>query len=372
MIKIGFDCDDILINLADAWLDEIYKLYGIRKTNDELNMWHISEVFKNEINEGKITKENIYDILYDPNFWKTIKPISGIYEILYQIKSIYNENVQFYIITASNYQTIYTKLSECVLKYYGDIFDTDNIIICRDKSMIDVDVLIDDYFGNIKPFLCKRSNSIAFVRKTPHSMLPITNTYFVDDIKKYLQYEIYESPYDLFMLLTSYINSRIKSDRAFPRTKSLKENLFGDNARFCPSILFNCVYRNESSSSGVTNIRDILTYEFNELGNEDIFDYLKDHFYGYNHSILSKKYWIDYTMKFLSITLNITEDNMRGVWLASMAAVRELYSKNGYDNIYKYDVWSTKFKIISDLGYDGKLFLYNDKINKEKAIKEEE
>ena len=166
-IKIAFDLDDILIDLIPAWLNYLNVKYGTNKKPEDITGWSISEYFKDDIKNGLLNKEDLYKPLVNDNFWRHIKPIEGMKDIL---KTLKETNIfDIYIATASNYHTIKSKLDNCVMKYYGDIIDEDHIILLKNKSMLNANILVDDYFGNIDKFLKSNPNSIGFVKNTSHS-----------------------------------------------------------------------------------------------------------------------------------------------------------------------------------------------------------
>lgn len=166
-IKIAFDLDDVLIDLIPAWLNELNRKHGTNKKIEDIRSWSISHFFKEDIEKGLLSKEEIYHPLIDNNFWKTVKPIEGMHDL---IKSLNDTNLfNIYIATASNYHTIKSKLDNCVMKYYGDIIDEKHIILINDKSMLNADILVDDYFVNVDKFLRSNQQSIGIVKNTPHS-----------------------------------------------------------------------------------------------------------------------------------------------------------------------------------------------------------
>lgn len=166
-IKLAFDLDDVLIDLIPAWLNYINLKHGTDKKPEDIKSWSISNFFKSDIKKGLLTKEDLYKPLVIDDFWKHIKPIEGMHDLLKNLKD--TGMFDIYIATASNYHTIKYKLDNCVMKYYGDIIDEDHIILLKDKSMLNADILVDDYFGNVNKFLKTNAKSIGMVKNTPHS-----------------------------------------------------------------------------------------------------------------------------------------------------------------------------------------------------------
>ena len=166
-IKLAFDLDDILIDLIPAWLNTLNERYGTNKKPEDIKSWSISAFFMDDINKGLLVKDDIYKPLKEDDFWKSVKPIEDMIDIVKALKE--TNKFDMYIATASNYQTLKHKLDNCVMKYYGDLFTEDKIILLNDKSMLNADILIDDYFGNINKFLKSNPNSIGLIKNTSHS-----------------------------------------------------------------------------------------------------------------------------------------------------------------------------------------------------------
>ena len=85
-IKLAFDLDDILIDLIPAWLDTLNKRYGTNKKQDDIHSWSISDFFKEDIEKGLLSKEEIYYPLIENDFWETVKPIEGMQDIVKTLK----------------------------------------------------------------------------------------------------------------------------------------------------------------------------------------------------------------------------------------------------------------------------------------------
>lgn len=209
-VKIAFDLDDVLIDMIPVWLDTINSRFGTNKKAENIKSWSITNFFKNEIEKGILTKEDIYAPLYEDDFWKHVKPIDGMHDMLLVLKKL---GFNMYISTASNYKTIKSKLDNCVMKYYGDIFNNDNIILVKDKSLINADIMVDDYFGNINNFLKANSGKIGIIKNTPHSDIDydaLENTHLSENSHLTYVYE-YTTSHDLLATIltaTHYILKR--------------------------------------------------------------------------------------------------------------------------------------------------------------------
>ena len=112
---------------------------------------------------------------------------------------------------------------------------------------------------------------------------------------------------------------------------------------------------NNFQNSKVTNLKDIVKYEYNELGNEDIIDTI---YKLYDHKIDKTKNIINNILEFISKLLNEPIDNLKGVWVTTYEAVEKLYKLNSDDAISVFNFNDKKWMIISDLSEDGILIAY--------------
>ena len=101
------DADDTIENLCQTWVTYLNRMYGTTVHSSEIVDWNVSLFFPS------LTKEQVYDPIFNKNFWKEINPIDGCYKVLKEI----NKRDELYIITATNYQTCDTKI-ERILEMY--------------------------------------------------------------------------------------------------------------------------------------------------------------------------------------------------------------------------------------------------------------
>lgn len=132
----------------------------------------------------------------------------------------------------------------------------------------------------------------------------------------------------------------------------------------------NIMYRSEDSyGSGVRDILDIMTFEIYELKNIDILEYTLDH-YLQNSNIketvenmiadieIFNEEEIYKVCKLIINEINKqTDHNLKyALWLAEYDAVSNIYS---FDES-SIEAYNTSDIILSDLGYDGILFGYDE------------
>lgn len=146
------DADDTIENLLDAWVGYLNGRYGTNVKSDDVVDWNVSLFFP------ELTPEQVYEPIYDKEFWKLITPIEGCYSVLERL----NNEYELYIVTATNYQTCDTKI-EKILELYP-FLKWSQFVIASNKHLVRGDVLIDDGTHNLVDFPAER---ILFTR--PHN-----------------------------------------------------------------------------------------------------------------------------------------------------------------------------------------------------------
>lgn len=137
-INCGFDLDCVLNNLTEVWTQELNKKYHLHVKYEDIKEWDMSKAFKT------LTKKQIYKPLIKRKIWKHIRPTDGSQECLKLLKE---SGCKVYIITATHYKNVKWKVNW--LKKYFPFMSWDDVIIVKDKSLINVDVLVDDYEANL-------------------------------------------------------------------------------------------------------------------------------------------------------------------------------------------------------------------------------
>lgn len=146
------DADDTIENLLDAWVGYLNERYGTNVKSEDVTDWNVSLFFP------ELTPEQVYEPIYNKDFWKTITLMDGCYDVLKKL----NDEYDLYIVTATNYQTCDTKI-EKILELYP-FLEWSQFVIAANKHLVRGDVLIDDGTHNLVDFPAER---ILFTR--PHN-----------------------------------------------------------------------------------------------------------------------------------------------------------------------------------------------------------
>lgn len=125
------DVDGVIADLSTEW----HNLYR-RDYHDDWDManaqWDVHKIVKPECGM------KIYDYIEDPHIYDNVLPIKGALDAMEKLEARY----RIVYVTHSTVGAYGAKYHW--LKRYGLITGQDNYIECADKTLIDVDLLIDD------------------------------------------------------------------------------------------------------------------------------------------------------------------------------------------------------------------------------------
>lgn len=135
---IGVDLDDVLWDLLKAWLDRYNDIADDNVLPTDIKSWDIAQY----INNG--TREMLFYILEQNDFWDTVKPIP---ESRVYLKELIDDGYDVNIVTASSYKILKPKM----IRFYElfPFIKNRQVIVTERKQMIDLDVLIDDNPANL-------------------------------------------------------------------------------------------------------------------------------------------------------------------------------------------------------------------------------
>ena len=138
-LTILIDMDDTIEFLCKAWVKWLNNQYGTNVRHEDIREWDVSNFFP------QLTSAQVYAPLCIDEFWETVEPIPGASET---VKKLIDDGHKVYIVTASTWQTIPSKLRNVLFKYFPYL-TWNNVIVTHNKQMIMGDVLIDDAPHNL-------------------------------------------------------------------------------------------------------------------------------------------------------------------------------------------------------------------------------
>lgn len=148
--------DDILVNLLDEWLIYLNEFKGVvPKTKDEIVEWDMSRAYP------MLTKNQLYGCLCDDDFWKRVQPVTGAYTYM---KKLIDDGHEIYIATSSQPHSFFIKTQYCLFKHF-DFLSPKQVICINNKSLLDGDILFDDYHENLRNF-----KGVRVLRNKPYNL----------------------------------------------------------------------------------------------------------------------------------------------------------------------------------------------------------
>ena len=154
-MRIFIDMDDICVNLLHEWLIALNQLPNvIPKTEADIVEWDMKLAYP------MLTPNQLYGPLYDSEMWKRVQPVEGAY---IHLKKLIEEGHEVYIATASYPNSYFIKTEFCLLKHF-DFLTPKNVICINNKSLLDGDILFDDYHENLRKF-----KGIKVLRDKPYN-----------------------------------------------------------------------------------------------------------------------------------------------------------------------------------------------------------
>lgn len=137
-MKIGIDLDNVLNNMTEQLVNECNKVFNEGITIEDIKSYDIASHLKCGV--------DIYKYFIDDEFLRNLMPLPYSQEVTERL----SKEHKLYIVTASQPESILEK-SKWLTKYFPHI-QLENLITIQDKSLVDVDVLIDDAIHNIIEF----------------------------------------------------------------------------------------------------------------------------------------------------------------------------------------------------------------------------
>lgn len=145
MLKVGIDLDDVCNNLVEVWLSRYNSDYNDNVKIEDIKTWDIGDYTK----AGK----DFYKYLGDGETFKNLSIKDGAAETIEKLCKQH----EVYIVTANaSYNTGVCDDKVNFIKKFMPFFPIKNIIFINNKSLLDLDVLIDDGLHNFEGFKGKK------------------------------------------------------------------------------------------------------------------------------------------------------------------------------------------------------------------------
>ena len=140
MMRILVDMDDTIERLLAELVRRTNRKYNQQVAVEDVTDWDMAPAF-----EG-VTKRQILDRMYEPDFWKSVEPVPGAAEAL---KHFMDEGHEVYIVTATEMEHVTDKMRDLLFRCFP-FLSWDQVIITGSKQLIRGDVLIDDGIHNLE------------------------------------------------------------------------------------------------------------------------------------------------------------------------------------------------------------------------------
>lgn len=147
------DQDDVLAEYIQGVTDAYNEKYDTCISADECVTWNLYQVFGKEVDT----------VMHEPDLFRKLQPVKDAIEVF---ERLYKSGLfEMYIVTAANPVCVPAKI-EWIEKYLP-FFPIDRVIICKRKSVIKGDFLLDDGMHNIEEFAAAGGKPIIYDR--PHN-----------------------------------------------------------------------------------------------------------------------------------------------------------------------------------------------------------
>ncbi len=139
-ITVLIDLDDTMTDLTDSWCQWLNKTHGTKVSKEDILGWNISKYFP------ELTEDQVFEPMHIDSFWSTVKPKSDASKYIGMLMA---EGFKVYICTASLFDTIKSKF-EYILGTHFPFISWNQIIVAKNKQLINGDILIDDGIHNLE------------------------------------------------------------------------------------------------------------------------------------------------------------------------------------------------------------------------------
>lgn len=141
---LGVDVDDTVADFTTEWVRRYNIEYNDKQTNDDVKGWNVEEYLY------KATRNQLFNLLRAPDFYKHVSPLRGARDGIYRLLSLGHRVVY---VTSCVEGTMDQKRQW--LLDWGFLTPQNShrdFIAATDKSLINVDVLFDDRVSTVEEF----------------------------------------------------------------------------------------------------------------------------------------------------------------------------------------------------------------------------
>lgn len=175
-MRILIDMDDVMIDFLQHWIDVLNGKFNKNVKYNDIYCWSMQVAYPD------LTREQIFDVLYNEEFWADISPKQG--AITY-IRRLIQDGHEIYVVTASDplimkFRQVY------ILNQFFPWIPQENVIMAHNKQMILGDVLVDDNPKNLV-----NGNYRGLLMTAPH------NQGYPERLSNLIRVNSWEEVYDL-------------------------------------------------------------------------------------------------------------------------------------------------------------------------------
>ena len=139
-VIVLIDLDDTMTHLCRAWCRWLNAIHGTNVSENDITGWKISDYFPT------LTEDQVFRPLHTDSFWREVEPMVDAPKY---IKKLMDEGFEVHICTASSFDTIKSKF-EHVLGRYFPFISWNQVIVTKNKQLVNGDILIDDGVHNLE------------------------------------------------------------------------------------------------------------------------------------------------------------------------------------------------------------------------------
>ena len=157
------DSDGVIADLSAQWCQVYNKRYNDTLTPEQFTAtWDgMAKVVKPECGE------KVYDLMKEPGFFQGCLPYDGAVHTLQEM--VEDTRLDCYIVTAYSGNGEAAKGKIDFYEKHCPFFDTERVLLCKPKFLVQGDILIDDSYKNIKKWVLENHNGVGLMVAQGHN-----------------------------------------------------------------------------------------------------------------------------------------------------------------------------------------------------------